>query len=80
MVVNQELLAADPMLFPFLVQGQLGSSKTMNEELIRRMEADKIHPVIAKVFEWGEAKEAYAMLMTQKGVGKIVIKGVPASV
>lgn len=52
----------------------------MNEKLIRRMEADKIHPVIAKVFAWSEAKEAYAMLMTQTALEKIVVKGVPARV
>ena len=44
------------------------------------MEADKIHPVIAKFFEWTEAKEAFAFLMTQTAVGKIVIKGVSARV
>ena len=75
---NQELIAAD--LIRLLVRGHLGSSKTMIEELVRRMEADKIHPLIAKVFEWTEAKEAFAMLMKQSAVGKIVIKGVPAGV
>ena len=69
------LVPADNMRL--IVRGQLGASKTMVEELVRRMDADKIHPVIAKTFEWREAKEAFGMLMNQSGVGKIIIKGVP---
>lgn len=49
----------------------------MSEELVRRVDADKIHPVIARIFEWSEAREAFEMLMNQTGVGKIIIKGVP---
>ena len=71
-----ELMSAD--FKNFVVRGQLACSKTMNEDLVRRVEADKIHPVIAKTFEWSEAKEAFALLMNQSEAGKIVIKGVPA--
>ena len=73
----QELLAAN-LTLSLVVRGLLGTSKPMSEELVRRVDAGKIHPVIAKVFEWSEAKEAFEMLMNQTGVGKIVIKGVPA--
>ena len=52
----------------------------MSEELVRRVDSGKIHPCIAKVFEWSEAKEAFEMLMKQTGVGKIVVKGVPAEI
>lgn len=61
-----------------VVRGQLGSSKTMVEELVRRVDAEKIHPIIAKSFEWSEAKEAFALLMGQSEVGKIVVRGVGA--
>lgn len=61
-----------------VVRGQLGSSKTMSEELVRRVDADKIRPVIAKTFEWREAKDAFELLMNQSEVGKIVVKGVTA--
>ena len=61
-----------------VVRGQLGSSKTMGDELVRRVDADKIHPVIAKTFEWSEAKEAFELLMSQSGTGKIVVRGVLA--
>ena len=71
-----QLLIADFMCL--IVRGQLGASKAMNEELVRRMEAAKIHPIIAKAFEWDEAKEAFELLMAQSAVGKIVIKGVAA--
>ena len=71
-----QLLIADFMC-P-IVRGQLGASKEMAEELVRRMEAGKIHPVIGKAFEWDEAKEAFKLMMEQSAVGKIVIKGVAA--
>ena len=69
-----QLLIAD--FTCLVVRGQLGSSKTMSDELIRRVEAAKVHPVIAKAFEWDEAKEAFELLMKQSAVGKIVVKGV----
>lgn len=75
-VTTEELGAADFMCL--VVRGLLGSSKTMGEELVRRVDADKIQPVIAKIFEWSEAKEAFEMLMNQSEVGKIVVKGAPA--
>ena len=77
--MSRELQVAN---FPLslVVRGLLGTSKAMSEELVRRVDAGKIHPVIAKVFEWSEAKEAFEMLMNQTGVGKIVVKGVPAEI
>ncbi len=71
-----EDLAAD--FACLVVRGQLGTSKTMSEELVRRVDAGKIHPPVAKIFEWGEAKEAFGLLMKQSEVGKIVVRGVPA--
>ena len=71
-----QLLIAD--FTRLVVRGQLGASKAMSEELVRRVEAAKIHPVIAKAFEWDEAKDAFELMMKQSAVGKIVIKGVPA--
>ena len=50
----------------------------MSEELVRRVDAGKIHPPVAKIFEWDEAKEAFGLLMKQSEVGKIVVRGVPA--
>ena len=46
----------------------------MTEEAMKIVEEHRIHPVIAKVFEWGDAKEAFEMLNRQWVVGKIVIK------
>ena len=73
-------LSAANFTLSLVVRGILGTSKPMSEELVRRVDAGKIHPVIAKVFEWSEAKEAFKMLINQTGVGKIVIKGVPAEI
>ena len=74
--MTPKLQAAD--LMSFKVRGQLGASKTMVEELVRRVDADKIHPVIAKTVVWSEAQKAFEMGMNQSEVGKIVIKGVAA--
>ena len=61
-----------------VVRVQLGYSKTMGDDLIRRVDAAKIHPAVARIFKWGEAKEAVNLLMSQSDVGKIVVQGVPA--
>ena len=44
-----ELLPADYACL--VVRGHLGSSKAMDGELVRRVDADKIDPVIAKTLE-----------------------------
>ncbi|KAF2496982.1 NAD(P)-binding protein [Lophium mytilinum] len=49
-------------------------NKAMAEQAAQLMEKHKIHPVIAKTFEWEDAKEAFAMLNAMSAVGKIVIK------
>lgn len=63
-----ELSPAD--LACLVVRGQLGSSKAMSEDLVRRVNADNLHPIVAKIFEWSEAKEAFEFSMSQSGVGK----------
>lgn len=57
-----------------IARGVLGMSRDMNIELVRMIEEHGIHPVIARTFEWDEAKEALNMLLNQTVVGKIVIK------
>lgn len=42
--------------------------------LIGMIEEHGIRPVIARTFEWDNAKEAFEMLLGQTEVGKIVIK------
>ena len=56
------------------MQGILGSSKSMLEETVQLSENHDIHPVIAKVVDFQDAKTAFEMLMSQKEIGKIVIK------
>lgn len=55
-------------------RGILGMSRDMNIELVRMIEEHGITPVIARTFEWDNAKEAFKMLLDQTEVGKIVIK------
>ena len=40
----------------------------------RLINAQKIVPIVDKVFEFEEAKEAYKYLESQKHVGKVVIR------
>ena len=46
----------------------------MGVELVRRVDTHKIRPIIARCFEWSQAKDAFALLMDQSLVGKVVIK------
>jgi NADPH:quinone reductase-like Zn-dependent oxidoreductase len=41
---------------------------------LRDITANKIRPVVDRVFGFEEAKEAYRYLESQKHVGKVVIK------
>ena len=49
-------------------------SRDMNLELVRMIDEHGIRPIIARTFEWEQAKEAFKMLLDQTEVGKIVIK------
>ena len=40
----------------------------------RLLEARQIHPLIDRIFPFDQAKEAYEYLISQKHVGKVVIK------
>ena len=44
------------------------------ENMNRLISSHKIVPVVDKVFEFDEAKEAYKYLESQKHIGKIVIR------
>jgi len=46
----------------------------MLQDMVEFVEKKDIHPVIAKVFEWHDAKEAYKAMLDQAFVGKLVIK------
>jgi NADPH:quinone reductase-like Zn-dependent oxidoreductase len=51
----------------------IGSVRQFNE-MDRAITAAKIHPVVDRVFEFEEAKDAYRYLESQKHVGKVVIR------
>jgi NADPH:quinone reductase-like Zn-dependent oxidoreductase len=46
----------------------------MIEELVRTVEMNNIHPHICQIFDWNEARKAYAALATGSIVGKVVIR------
>jgi NADPH:quinone reductase-like Zn-dependent oxidoreductase len=49
-------------------------SRRMFEDLNRAVEVNAIHPVIDRVFEFGEAREAYSYFESQAHVGKVVVR------
>jgi NADPH:quinone reductase-like Zn-dependent oxidoreductase len=49
-------------------------SKEMVAKLIEMIEEHGIRPVIARTFEWDNAKGAFETLLRQEEVGKVVIK------
>ncbi|KAL9648831.1 hypothetical protein ABK040_003762 [Willaertia magna] len=57
-----------------ILKGILVGSRGMFESMNKAIEINDIHPVIDKVFEFNEAKEAYQYLLSQKHIGKIVIR------
>jgi NADPH:quinone reductase-like Zn-dependent oxidoreductase len=46
----------------------------MQEQLHRALEANKIHPVIDRVFKFDQVKEAYAFMQSARHFGKLVIE------
>lgn len=50
--------------------GSLG----MFQDMAAFVEKNNIKPVVAEVFDWLEAKQAYKALLSQGFVGKIVVK------
>ncbi|KAL7781867.1 hypothetical protein V8C43DRAFT_327566 [Trichoderma afarasin] len=55
-------------------RGMLAASKPMIEELVRAVEMNNIHPQLGQVFDWNEARKAYATLASGSVVGKVVIR------
>jgi len=57
-----------------IVRGVLGCSKEHVQEVVDIFEKYELHPAIAKIFEFEDAREAFAYSMGYTGVGKTVIK------
>jgi len=55
------------------VNGIYVGSRDMQEQFHRALEANKIHPVIDRVFRFDQVKEAYAFMQSARHFGKIVI-------
>jgi NADPH:quinone reductase-like Zn-dependent oxidoreductase len=56
------------------LRGVFQIRKDMVEKALEVFQAHGVHPQIAQTFEWEQAKEAFAALVSQSGVGKIVIR------
>jgi NADPH:quinone reductase-like Zn-dependent oxidoreductase len=55
------------------VNGIYVGSRDMQEQFHRALEANKIHPVIDRVFNFDQVKEAYTFMQSARHFGKIVI-------
>ena len=49
-------------------------SRAMFESMNRALELREVHPVVDRIFEFGEAREAYRHLESQRHFGKVVIR------
>jgi len=57
------------------IRGVLGSgSKDMTTRLVQLVEEYNIHPRIAKIFEWKDAKEAFQYMLEPIEAGKVIIR------
>ena len=61
-----------------VVNGIYVGSRDMQEQFHRALEANKIHPVIDRVFKFDQVKEAYALMQSARHFGKIVIELKPS--
>ncbi|KAH9852961.1 NAD-P-binding protein [Lenzites betulinus] len=57
-----------------IMRGIIIGSRTLYENMNRLISAVKMHPVIDRLFAFEDLREAYEYLLSQKHVGKIVIK------
>jgi len=55
------------------VNGIYVGSREMQEQFHRALEINQIHPVIDRVFQFDQAKEAYEYMQSARHMGKIVI-------
>ena len=62
------------MYFFVVVRGVFGISRTHSEALLKLVNEHQIHPPVAEVFEYEQAREAFEKSMQREVVGKIVIK------
>ena len=56
------------------LRGVFQIRKDMVQKVLEVYEKHDVHPQIAQVFEWEDAREAFAALVGQTGVGKLIIK------
>ncbi|GAB7358140.1 hypothetical protein MBLNU230_g0298t1 [Neophaeotheca triangularis] len=56
------------------LKGILNGPKDRFEEMIKLCEAKKLHPVVDRTFEFGQAKEALQYLFSGSHFGKVVVK------
>ena len=56
------------------VKGIYVGSSDMQEQFHKALEANKIHPVIDRVFKFDQVKEAYALMQSAGHFGNIVIE------
>jgi NADPH:quinone reductase-like Zn-dependent oxidoreductase len=56
------------------VNGIYVGSCDMQKQLHNWLEVNRIHPVIDRVFEFKQVKEAYAYMKSGRHTGKIVIR------
>ncbi len=56
------------------MRGIFGIYRTHCEALLKLVGEKEIHPLLAEVFEWEDARKAFEKLMNRDVVGKVVIK------
>ena len=61
-----------------VISGIYVGSRDMQEQFHRALEANKIHPVIDRVFKFEQVKEAFAFMQSARHFGKIVIELKPS--
>jgi NADPH:quinone reductase-like Zn-dependent oxidoreductase len=71
---SQEINVVPILMHNVRVQGIFVGSREMLENMVRAIEINQMRPVVDRVFEFGEAREALEYLKAGRHSGKVVVK------
>jgi NADPH:quinone reductase-like Zn-dependent oxidoreductase len=72
--VAQKLNVIPILMHNIRVQGIFVGSREMLENMVRAIEVNEMRPVVDRVFEFGEAREALEYMKAGKHFGKVVVR------
>jgi NADPH:quinone reductase-like Zn-dependent oxidoreductase len=72
--VSQEINVVPILMHNVRVQGIFVGSREMLENMVQAMEVNEVRPVVDRVFEFEEAREALEYVKAGRHFGKVVVQ------